>query len=1290
MSEQEGENAQHDPRNKTETIDPEHSVAIQGEPTVLEAAGRKHKSIKHTSPQGTPQGAEEGSGLDSQRTPRIHVPLRADAATVGSAVGPGRESPRAQEIQSESFRSHFNDYFGFPRPLTGEGSATPNVPLQDSPGHPLTIWKHPSPKSGRPPTSDPYTVRPVSVPNFPTATGTTQVEGQDNAVRYPDQTLASLGPRPQPPPPPTRMGRTRSSHSPQWSHSSMRESPSKETVPNHNGARTVGNTPAQSPGVQSPTVRSPPASRIRAPDSDDGRPGSSVLHASHLQEPIETHKLNKDIDPISGRKVLNNYELIEKLGSGQHGTVKRGRNLQTGDSVAVKIVRRASKKLRLGKGGDPNEMIKKEIAILKKARHPHVVSLYEVIDDPEYDKVYLVLEFVERGEIVWRKKTEQAIAQFERKRMNRELDDDYTVALERQFVNDFNDGVPSRRMERLRTLERQKCDALKRLESGKYHPRSDSHWSLDYGGESEQEAMMPERHDFAQEEIRMSRADVHAAENAGESPQSATPIYTNKFSSVSHVLNTDYSMSQPSSQPTSAPSSVPPSQPASQAPSRPETPSLDGTMYGPYVEENTKPNVDYRRILSEVINEQVEGWSLEDEEYRYVPCLTLLQALEAFRDTVLGIEYLHYHGIIHRDIKPANLLWTSDYRVKISDFGVSYLGKPIREDEGMSEDDKNNVDEALELAKTVGTPAFYAPELCDPDYFDTEKNLQRPPITQQIDVWALGVTLYGMVFGRLPFFDHNEFRMYEKIAHEEAFIPSVRLKGVSHNNKTPSDHNKRLEDVLEYEAVDDTLMDLLKRLLAKHPSQRITLKEVKHHPWVVSGIENKDSWLDETDPSRQNENKKIEVSNEEIQDAVIEISLVDKFVKGLQRLGSVMRGGRSRKRTTSSSKDFQMSSNTATARSLEDRRSSLRGDEQIFAALKQSREGTEHPLAHSVAASPDLTTKETYFPEMNDARPHSAVDISPHARPFMTDRSMSTADSMKTVTARDPLPRPSVLAPPQPASADELTAATLIPDHNFSTSSLGGMLGGAGRRLAKTFRSREGPLNRASPTKSSRSSSVDTNTNALEDYHASPSLGFSSAIAAGHVDLPPALREENEGYTLPEQSSADSFQRMRYADQPRHKSEYSHPMTHRRSVSHQPGFVAPPSPDDRHYHRSQQPRPASAAESSFAISSSSDQIVSGESAAHSRIPSVVSGASSVSAPPMDDFKFAPAPMETSTSSSAAELRNEVTPHLQATGRQILEATPALKKARAQQEEEAGYNGGEEQDSDSDDEGLAMA
>lgn len=155
------------------------------------------------------------------------------------------------------------------------------------------------------------------------------------------------------------------------------------------------------------------------------------------------------------------------------------------------------------------------------------------------------------------------------------------------------------------------------------------------------------------------------------------------------------------------------------------------------------------------------------------------QARFYFRDVLLGIEYckshprlcickntfetlrmwgsfilnslVHYHKIIHRDIKPSNLLLGDDGHVKIADFGVS------KEFEGT---------DAL-LSCTAGTPAFMAPEMINEEAQGFSGKVSRQVraekkqsevwemsspcvfVGQALDVWAMGVTLYCFVFGRV-------------------------------------------------------------------------------------------------------------------------------------------------------------------------------------------------------------------------------------------------------------------------------------------------------------------------------------------------------------------------------------------------------------------------------------------------------------------------------------------------------------------------------------------------------------
>ena len=93
---------------------------------------------------------------------------------------------------------------------------------------------------------------------------------------------------------------------------------------------------------------------------------------------------------------LNDYRIGPKIGRGAYGTVvkaKRGKQ----DEVAIKVVKRSVlKRIRLGKGTALDSALR-EIAIMKKLSHPNVVQLIEVIDDPELDELYLVMELVTGG-----------------------------------------------------------------------------------------------------------------------------------------------------------------------------------------------------------------------------------------------------------------------------------------------------------------------------------------------------------------------------------------------------------------------------------------------------------------------------------------------------------------------------------------------------------------------------------------------------------------------------------------------------------------------------------------------------------------------------------------------------------------------------------------------------------------------------------------------------------------------------------------------------------------------------
>ncbi|KAI1078498.1 kinase-like protein [Whalleya microplaca] len=719
-------------------------------------------------------------------------------------------------------------------------------------------------------------------------------------------------------------------------------------------SRTANSTPLSSPGLFSPPNPRPNAFPIHSA-SDASTPaavtGSPYLHPLQNHRVRETHKALVDMDLMTGRKIINQYEVIEELGRGVHGKVKLARNLETGENVAIKIIPRFSKKRRLGKvTASPQDKTKKEIAILKKIRHPNVVALLEVIDDPELKKIYMVLEHVELGEIVWRKKGLPWICSIERSRVEKEMRGELSTEEEECYIQLLE--------------KRQALKDIKRAKMLQTQRGPNDFWSIEYGATSDDEAQAQSLGRDGDESIRPagmassrvgSRAPSQTRSNGPSLPSGSrrsTPFPT-EYDATSVDADFESDMETPGPLRSHPGSST----------------ALDGTMYGAYPEDpmlrGRSPSMA-DSIISHMSSVDYNPHPHDPfaDDFSYVPCFTLEDARATFRDTVLGLEYLHYEGVVHRDIKPANLLWSRDHRVKISDFGVSYFGRPIREgepDELVSESEARDFDDDLELAKTVGTPAFFAPELC---YTDVDR--EHPKISEQIDVWSLGVTLYCLIFARIPFMAEDEFQMFKKIATEDVYIPRRRLRPVDPQHspsstslyKRVSSEPYRDDSTLGYEEIDDLLYDLLRRMLTKNPEKRIRLREVKRHPWVVQGIPNLIAWIDETDPSCRTSGRKIEVDEREITRAVVPLTFLERARSVVKKaVGKVIHpraekgDSHSRRRATSSaaSSTGDNTPNIAPPLHLRDiRRKSLRPDD-YFATV---RESDHHPLSQSVTASP--------------------------------------------------------------------------------------------------------------------------------------------------------------------------------------------------------------------------------------------------------------------------------------------------------------------------------------------------
>jgi len=122
----------------------------------------------------------------------------------------------------------------------------------------------------------------------------------------------------------------------------------------------------------------------------------------------------------------------------------------------------------------------------------------------------------------------------------------------------------------------------------------------------------------------------------------------------------------------------------------------------------------------------VEGFSLSDvlQRQNKLP----FDAIELIiRQIARGLLYAHTKGIVHRDVKPSNIMLTRDNRVYVMDFGISYIQEMEK-------------DRLTKTGMTMGTPEYMSPEQCHGD-----------EVTLQSDIYSMGVILYEMTCGRLPF-----------------------------------------------------------------------------------------------------------------------------------------------------------------------------------------------------------------------------------------------------------------------------------------------------------------------------------------------------------------------------------------------------------------------------------------------------------------------------------------------------------------------------------------------------------
>ncbi|KAM8941171.1 maternal embryonic leucine zipper kinase isoform 5-T5 [Lycaon pictus] len=152
-----------------------------------------------------------------------------------------------------------------------------------------------------------------------------------------------------------------------------------------------------------------------------------------------------------------------------------------------------------------------------------------------------------------------------------------------------------------------------------------------------------------------------------------------------------------------------------------------------------------------------------------------------FRQILSAVAYVHSQGYAHRDLKPENLLFDEYHKLKLIDFGL--CAKP-----------KGNKDYHLQTC--CGSLAYAAPELIQGKSY----------LGSEADVWSMGILLYVLMCGFLPFDDDNVMALYKKIMRGKYEVPKW---------------------------LSSSSILLLQQMLQVDPKKRISMKNLLSHPWIM-------------------------------------------------------------------------------------------------------------------------------------------------------------------------------------------------------------------------------------------------------------------------------------------------------------------------------------------------------------------------------------------------------------------------------------------------------------------------
>jgi len=549
---------------------------------------------------------------------------------------------------------------------------------------------------------------------------------------------------------------------------------------------------------------------------------SSVDHA--VEENTARTRVSSETGQI---KKVNQYELHTMLGQGAYGQVYQATD-DKGETVAVKVINKSLLKRRRmgGGGGSALDTLAKEIAVMKKINHPHCVQLFEVIDDPKTERVFLVMELLTGGEAL-HKANLPAGQDHLPEPAARQIFRDLLVGLEYLHAQ----GIVHRDIKPENLVFSARPDHAR--------SRSSSVGSSGGGDGGSGKLIIPAALLRGGSRLRGSltnlRNSVGGSSTASmpydEEPQRNSSRRSSRRSSAGGERRTSRTSSGgiggigggggggggegggSGGGGGSFSSALRPwRRKASGA-------SLDTSAVARAHESGGAASMASAVETGDVV--------LESGAAPPAPATDVQRPRRSLggwmqRSSTKSLDGAAAEGASAVRFGPP---------IKILDFGVAAICHEIARDdgEGARADDS--------LVKTIGTPAFYAPEMCVKGAYHG----------RAADIWASGVTLCMLAGGKLPFEADNMPDVFELIKTAEPALPA--------HASAP-------------------LRALLRRMLAKRPERRPSLAELRVDPWVTDGGRR---------PLPRQEAPDVVPTEDEVRHAVKELGVGIKVVLGAKK-----------------------------------------------------------------------------------------------------------------------------------------------------------------------------------------------------------------------------------------------------------------------------------------------------------------------------------------------------------------------------------------------------------------------